>query len=72
VGQLAEVTARLAPQGEVRVAGEGWRAELRGGGVAEVGERVRVADLAPGGLLVEPAVAEDTQAERVSSPEPGR
>ncbi len=42
VGQVAEVSARLAPVGEVRVAGEAWSAELEGGGSAEVGERVQV------------------------------
>jgi membrane-bound serine protease (ClpP class) len=61
LGELAEVTVRLAPQGEVRLAGEAWRAELRGGAVAEVGERVRVADVSQLGLLVEPAAAEGSE-----------
>lgn len=60
LGELAEVTVRLAPQGEVRLAGEAWRAELRGGGVAEVGERVRVTELSQLGLLVEPAASPET------------
>jgi membrane-bound serine protease (ClpP class) len=55
VGELAEVTVRLTPLGEVRVAGEAWTAELRGAESAEVGENVRVAELSQLGLLVEPA-----------------
>jgi membrane-bound serine protease (ClpP class) len=74
LGELAEVTVRLAPQGEVRLAGEAWRAELRGGGVAEVGQRVRVADLSQLGLLVEPAASQESerQTEPAHSPETGR
>jgi len=74
LGELAEVTVRLAPQGEVRVAGEAWRAELRSGGMAEVGERVRVADVSQLGLLVEPANrdASEAETERVHSPDTGR
>jgi membrane-bound serine protease (ClpP class) len=63
LGELAEVTVRLAPQGEVRVAGETWSAELRGGRAAEVGERVRVADLSQLGLLVEPVPSEGSERE---------
>jgi membrane protein implicated in regulation of membrane protease activity len=55
---------RLAPEGEVRLAGETWRAELRGADSAEVGEHVKVADLSQLGLLVEPADG--------NSPQPGR
>jgi membrane-bound serine protease (ClpP class) len=55
LGELAQVTVRLAPRGEVRLAGETWRAELRGADSAEVGEHVRVADLSQLGLTVEPA-----------------
>lgn len=54
LGELAEVTVRLAPLGEVRLAGETWGAELRGADSAEVGEQVRVAELLRLGLLVEP------------------
>jgi len=74
LGELAEVTVRLAPQGEVRVAGEAWGAELRGGGMAEVGERVRVTDVSQLGLLVEPANrdASEAETERVHSPDTGR
>ncbi|HEY4620282.1 MAG TPA: NfeD family protein [Gaiellaceae bacterium] len=74
LGELAEVTVRLAPQGEVRVAGEAWRAELRSGGMAEVGERVRVTDVSQLGLLVEPANrdASEAETERVHSPDTGR
>ena len=71
VGELAQVTVRLAPRGEVRVAGETWTAELRSGGSAEIGERVRVADLSQLGLVVEPAASAE-EAEVVPSPEPGR
>jgi membrane-bound serine protease (ClpP class) len=42
VGQLAEVSSRLAPAGEVRLAGEYWSAELEEPDVAEAGELVRV------------------------------
>jgi membrane-bound serine protease (ClpP class) len=54
LGELAEVTVRLAPRGEVRLAGETWSAELRGAESAEVGQRVRVAELTQLGFLVEP------------------
>jgi membrane-bound serine protease (ClpP class) len=65
VGEVAEVTVRLAPRGEVRLAGETWGAELVGGDVAEVGERVRVADLAQLGLVVELiATADEPSTER--------
>ena len=64
LGELAQVTVRLAPEGEVRLAGETWRAELRGADSAEVGEHVKVADLSQLGLLVEPADG--------NSPQPGR
>ena len=73
LGELAQVTVRLAPQGEVRLAGETWGAELRGADSAEVGERVRVAELSQLGLLVEPAESTEPQAEPVHSPvDPGR
>jgi membrane-bound serine protease (ClpP class) len=71
---LAEVTVRLAPQGEVRLAGETWRAELRGAVSAEVGERVRVVDMSQLGLLVEPVGNQGPkpQSEPVHEPETGR
>ena len=75
LGELAQVTVRLAPQGEVRLAGETWTAELRGADSAEVGEQVRVAELSQVGLLVEPAASEGPapEAEPVHSPvDPGR
>ena len=40
IGMDAVVEVRLAPAGEVRVAGETWSAELEGPGVAEIGEKV--------------------------------
>lgn len=55
LGAYAEVRHRLSPAGEVLIAGERWEAELTGGGVAEVGERVRVAERRENCLLVEPA-----------------
>jgi membrane-bound serine protease (ClpP class) len=58
LGEIAEVSVRLTPRGEVRLAGEAWSAELRGAASAEVGERVRVAELSQLGLVVEPVGAE--------------
>jgi len=73
LGGLADVTVRLAPHGEVRLAGETWGAELRGAESAEVGEQVRVAELSQLGLLVEPAESIELDNEPVHSPEsPGR
>ncbi len=54
VGQIAEATSRLAPRGEVRLAGEAWSAELRGADSAEPGESVRVVEVTGLGLVVEP------------------
>lgn len=74
VGELAQVTVRLAPQGEVRVAGETWTAEVRGADAAEVGESVRITDLSQLGLLVEPVESRESEAtDPVHEPEqPGR
>ena len=74
VGELAEVTVRLAPEGEVRLAGETWRAELRGGGVAEVGSRVRVAEASQLGFVVELPASEASERETVpvQRPDTGR
>jgi membrane-bound serine protease (ClpP class) len=72
VGELAEVTVRLAPQGEVRVAGETWVAELRGAESAAVGEQVRVVELSQLGLLVEPAGGTMHEPEVARDPRPGR
>ena len=74
LGELAEVSVRLAPRGEVRLAGEAWSAELRGASSADVGERVRVTDLSQLGLLVEPAEGRESETtETVHRPEqPGR
>ena len=74
LGELAEVSVRLAPHGEVRLAGEAWSAELHGASSAEVGEQVRVKDLAQLGLLVEPAEGRESETtETAHRPEqPGR
>lgn len=74
IGELAEVSVRLAPQGEVRLAGESWSAELQGGDSAEVGESVRVVDVAHLGLLVEPVESRESErTDQVREPEhPGR
>lgn len=74
VGELAEVTVRLAPRGEVRAAGEFWIAELRGAESADVGASVRIAELSEVGLLVEPAESgESDQLDQAIQPaEPGR
>ena len=74
LGELAEVSVRLAPRGEVRLAGESWSAELRGGDSADVGEHVRVAELSERGLLVEPAESRESETtEPVHAPQqPGR
>lgn len=53
LGSLAEVGTTLDPTGEVVLSGETWEAELVAGGVAEVGERVRVAERRENCLLVE-------------------
>ena len=45
IGQLAEVTGTLDPNGEVLLAGERWEAKLSPGGRAQVGERVMVRDI---------------------------
>jgi len=72
LGELALVTVRLAPRGEVWLAGESWTAELRGADSAEVGERVRVAELSQLGLVVEPAPSEgEPGAEPAASPQGG-
>lgn len=72
VGELALVTTRLAPRGEVQLAGESWRAELRDGGTVEVGARVRVVELSELGFLVEPAESPVHGAEAVPEPDSGR
>jgi membrane-bound serine protease (ClpP class) len=72
VGELAEVSVRLAPRGEVRLAGESWSAELRAAESAEVGERVRVAELSQLGLVVEPVESALRETDAVPSPESRR
>jgi len=72
LGELAEVSVRLAPRGEVRLAGESWGAELRGAESAEVGEQVRVAELSQLGFVVEPAASTAPEPEAVPSPESRR
>ena len=72
LGELAEVSVRLAPRGEVRVAGESWGAELRGAESAEIGEQVRVAELSQLGFVVEPAESRAPEPEAVPRPESRR
>jgi membrane-bound serine protease (ClpP class) len=72
LGELADVSVRLAPRGEVRIAGESWSAELRGAESAEIGERVRVVELSQLGVVVEPAESTAPEAEAVQSPESRR
>ena len=62
VGEIAEVSSRLGPAGEVRVAGEAWSAELEGGGEAEIGERVHVSDRRGLTLVVRKLQATDSAA----------
>ena len=54
VGAVAEVSTRLAPKGEVLVGGEGRQAELKDGGTAEPGERVKVTAVDGFSVIVEP------------------
>jgi len=74
LGELAEVSVRLAPRGEVRLAGEAWSAELRGADSVDVGEHVRVTDVSQLGLLVEPAERRESETTKpVHAPQqPGR
>jgi len=55
VGSVAEVSTRLEPRGEVLVGGEAWQAELKGGGTAEPGERLKVAAVDGLRMVVEPS-----------------
>jgi membrane protein implicated in regulation of membrane protease activity len=52
-GSFGQVASRLDPSGEVVVSGEVWEAELLAGGIANVGERVRVVQRRDNCLLVE-------------------
>jgi membrane-bound serine protease (ClpP class) len=62
-GLVAQVTTRLEPMGEVKVAGEPWAARLVEGAFAEVGEPVRVAGMHELYLLVEPLTSSTQPAE---------
>jgi membrane-bound serine protease (ClpP class) len=55
VGQVAEVSTRLAPSGEVWVGGEAWQATLEGGETAEPGEHVEVVAIEGFHLRVRPS-----------------
>jgi membrane-bound serine protease (ClpP class) len=57
-GHEGIVTARLAPKGEVHIAGEYWTAETAGDVPLEVGEKVKVLSVDGVTLIVEP-VRED-------------
>ncbi|HEY5161153.1 MAG TPA: NfeD family protein [Gaiellaceae bacterium] len=54
VGAVAEASSRLEPKGEVLVGGESWQAELKGGGTAEPGERLKVVAVDGLRMIVEP------------------
>jgi membrane-bound serine protease (ClpP class) len=64
VGAVAEVSTRLAPKGEVLVGGEGRQAELKGGGTAEPGERVKVTAVDGFSVIVEPLSKKKTGTEK--------
>jgi membrane-bound serine protease (ClpP class) len=63
-GQVARVTRRLDPEGEVHVGGEFWEARLVDGGAAEVDSRVRVRGLDGRVLEVETVEAPDHESGR--------
>jgi membrane-bound serine protease (ClpP class) len=54
VGAVAEASSRLEPKGEVLVGGESWQAELKGGGTAEPGQRLKVVAVDGFRVIVEP------------------
>jgi membrane-bound serine protease (ClpP class) len=68
-GSAGEVSVRLAPAGEVRVAGEAWQAELSGGGELGPGQRVRVERVEGLKLFVTPLPQEDNPPPNESAPE---
>ena len=68
-GSAGEVSVRLAPAGEVRVAGEAWQAELSGGGELGPGQRVRVERVEGLKLFVTPLPQEDNPPANESAPE---
>ncbi len=53
VGRTAVVSVACMPEGQVRIAGEIWRASCRGG--AEVGDEVVVREVDGLNLIVEPS-----------------
>jgi membrane-bound serine protease (ClpP class) len=70
IGSAGEVSVKLAPAGEVRVAGEAWQAELSGGGELEPGQRVRVEQVDGLKLFVTPLLLqEDNLPPNESAPE---
>jgi membrane-bound serine protease (ClpP class) len=70
IGSAGEVSVKLAPSGEVRVAGEAWQAELSGGGELEPGRRVRVEQVDGLKLFVTPLLLqEDNLPPNESAPE---
>jgi membrane protein implicated in regulation of membrane protease activity len=54
VGAIAEVSTRLDPKGDVLVGGESWQAELKDGGTAEPGQRLKVVAVDGFRVIVEP------------------
>jgi membrane-bound serine protease (ClpP class) len=68
-GSAGEVSVKLAPAGEVRVAGEAWQAELSGGGELAPGRHVRVERVEGLKLFVTPLPQEDNLHPSESAPE---
>jgi membrane-bound serine protease (ClpP class) len=68
-GSAGEVSVRLAPAGEVRVAGEAWQAELSGGGELEPGQHVLVERVEGLKLFVTPLPQEYNPPPDESAPE---
>jgi membrane protein implicated in regulation of membrane protease activity len=69
IGSAGEVSVRLAPVGEVRVAGEAWQAELSGGGELGAGQRVRVERVDGLKLFVTPLPQKDNLPPNEGAPE---
>ena len=66
IGKIGVATTEMKPKGEVRVAGENWRAESLSGDV-EIGEKVTVKALKGLVVMVEKVQEQKTQATKESS-----